>query len=75
MNSNVLHFKDSIQSSNISDYDDLEVQTTEEDIKFEVESSDVSPRSVIVKTEPTFKRELEHDADIDVEGDDVRKTY
>ncbi|CCD63271.1 Zinc finger protein ham-2 [Caenorhabditis elegans] len=62
--------KDSIQSSNISDYDDLEVQTTEEDIKFEVESSDVSPRSVIVKTEPTFKRELEHDADIDVEGDD-----
>ncbi|CAL2049932.1 CBN-HAM-2 protein [Caenorhabditis brenneri] len=62
--------KDSIESSNISDYDDLEVQTTEEDIKFEVESSDVSPRSVIVKSEPGCKRKLEHEADIDVEGDD-----
>lgn len=62
--------KDSIESSNMSDYDDLEVQTTEEDIKFEVESTDVSPRSVIVKTESSCKRKLEHEADIDVEGDD-----
>ncbi|UMM41440.1 hypothetical protein L5515_017705 [Caenorhabditis briggsae] len=62
--------KDSLESPNMSDYDELEVQTTEEDLKFEVESTDVSPRSVIVKTEPTCKRKLEHEADIDVEGDD-----
>uniref|UniRef100_A0A8R1DSG9 C2H2-type domain-containing protein n=1 Tax=Caenorhabditis japonica TaxID=281687 RepID=A0A8R1DSG9_CAEJA len=60
--------KDSVES-NISDYDDLEVQTTEEDIKFEAESSDVSPRSVIVKPETQgVKRELNFEADIDVEG-------
>ncbi|CAI2356902.1 unnamed protein product [Caenorhabditis sp. 36 PRJEB53466] len=62
--------KDSLDS-NVSDYDDLEVHTTEEDIKFEVESSDVSPRSVIVKSEQTCKRKLEYEADIDVEGDDA----
>lgn len=53
-----------------SDYDELEVHTTEEDLK-EEEASKVSPTSVIVSSKD-HKRKLAFDdaADIDVEGDD-----
>ncbi|CAB3400081.1 unnamed protein product [Caenorhabditis bovis] len=62
---------------NSSDYDELEVHTTEEDLKDEETiNSETSPRSVIVKAEPiektSVKRKLSFDdnEDIDVEGDE-----
>ncbi|CAD6188989.1 unnamed protein product [Caenorhabditis auriculariae] len=69
---------DDVKIESEDDYDELEVHTTEEDIKDEDGgTSEVSPTSVIVKLEskkPVQKRKMTADDldDIDVEGDDAQ---
>ncbi|CAI5455903.1 unnamed protein product [Caenorhabditis angaria] len=61
--------EEKIKVEDMSEYDELEVRTTEEDMSNDLI---VSPRSVIVKNENEKKRKFSYDdnVDVDVEGDE-----